>query len=107
MTYESPLNTRYASEEMKEVFSPHFKYKTWRRLWVALAEGEKELGLNISDEQIAQLKAKQHIIDFKKVREYERETKHEVMAHIHAYGDDCPDAKRCDPLGRYLILCHG
>ena len=93
MNYESPLNTRYASLEMKEIFSPHFKYKTWRKLWVALAEAEKELGLDISDEQIAELKAAQNTIDFEKVHQYELETRHEVMAHIHAYGEACPDAK--------------
>lgn len=99
MNYETPLNTRYASAEMKEIFSPHFKYKTWRKLWVALAEGEKDLGINITDEQIAELKAKQHSIDFEKVRAFERETRHEVMAHIHAYGEDCPDAKGIIHLG--------
>ncbi|NGX51345.1 MAG: Adenylosuccinate lyase [Chlamydiae bacterium] len=99
MSYESPLNTRYASREMKEIFSAHFKYKTWRRLWVALAEAERELGLNITKAQIEELKAKQNAIDFERVLKYERESRHEVMAHIDAYGDDCPNARGVIHLG--------
>ncbi|MCB1109592.1 MAG: adenylosuccinate lyase [Chlamydiia bacterium] len=91
--YESPLTTRYASTEMKEVFSSVFKYRTWRKLWVALAEGQKELGLPITDVQIQEMKNAIDRIDFDKVREYEKETRHEVMAHIHAFGDAAPKAR--------------
>ena len=79
MNYESPLNSRYASPEMKEIFSSNFKYKVWRKLWIALAEGQKELGINISDNQIKELKSKQNSIDFEKVRHYEKITRHEVI----------------------------
>ena len=91
--YESPLTTRYASSEMKETFSSVFKYRTWRKLWVALAEAQKELGLPITDSQIKEMRAAVDQIDFEKVRTYEKEPRHEVMAHIHAYGDACPLAR--------------
>ena len=99
MQYESPLSTRYASQEMQKIFSPHFKYQTWRKLWVALAKSEKELGLPISDNQIAEMEAQTDNIDFEKVRFYEKETRHEVMAHIYAYGEVCPLAKGIIHLG--------
>lgn len=98
-TYESPLSTRYASNEMKGLFSPHTKYKVWRKLWVALAEAEKELGIDITKAQIEELKAHINTIDFTEVRRYEKELRHEVMAHIHAYGDQCPQAKGIIHLG--------
>lgn len=97
--YQSPLSSRYASQEMKEIFSPQHKYQTWRRLWVALAEAQKELGLQITEEQIAELKSKVTIIDFEKIRMYEAETRHEVTAHIRAYGDICPKARGIIHLG--------
>ena len=97
--YESPLNSRYAAKEMKELFSPDKKFKTWRKLWIALAESEKELGLGITDEQIAELKAHKDDIDYEAAAEYEKETRHDVMAHIHAYGDQCPKAAGIIHLG--------
>ena len=97
--YESPLNTRYASEKMRENFSPRTKFRLWRELWIALAESEKELGINITDEQIAELKANKDNIDFEKAAEYEKKLRHDVMAHIHAYGDQCPKARGIIHLG--------
>ena len=97
--YQSPFTQRYVSEEMSYLFSLQNKHATWRQIWVALAECEKDLGLNISQEQIDELKAHIHTIDFQKADEYEREVKHDVMAHIHAYGDDCPLAKPIIHLG--------
>lgn len=93
LVYETPLSTRYASPEMKEVFSSAFKYRTWRKLWVALAEGEKELGINISDKQINELRNNVETIDFVKVRLLETKLRHEVMAHIEAFGEVCPHSK--------------
>ena len=97
--YQNPLITRYASREMSEIWSPQRKFSTWRRLWVALAESEAELGLNISAEQIAQLKAHVDDIDFEAADEHERRLRHDVMAHVHAYGDVCPDAAGIIHLG--------
>ena len=91
--YETPLTTRYASPEMKEVFSSVFKYRTWRSLWVALAEAEMELGLPITKEQVEEMRSNVNAIDFDKVRTYEKQTRHEVMAHLHAFGDTCPNAR--------------
>ena len=84
--YESPLNSRYASKEMKYLFSPDYKFKTWRRLWIALAESEKELGLNITDEQIAELKAHADDINYDVAEAQEKEVRHDVMSHVYAYG---------------------
>lgn len=97
--YQSPLTVRYASAEMKTIFSPQHKYETWRKLWVALAEAQKELGLNITPEQLAELKANISKIDFEAVRIFEKESRHEVMAHIRAYGTVCPNAKGILHLG--------
>lgn len=97
--YESPLNSRYASAEMKEIFSPDKKFKTWRRLWIALAEAEKELGLNITDAQIEQLKKYKDDINYDVAAEREKITRHDVMAHIYAYGQQCPAAKAIIHLG--------
>ena len=97
--YESPLQMRYGSVEMQEIFSDHFKYTTWRKLWVALAEAQKELGLNISQEQIEELKTHTLAIDKKKVLFYEKKFRHEVMAHIYAFGDVCPKARGIIHLG--------
>ncbi len=91
-TYESPLCSRYASKEMQYIFSPDMKFTTWRRLWIALAETEKALGLDITDEQIEELKAHETDIDYEKAAMYEKECRHDVMSHIKAYGDQCPNA---------------
>ncbi len=98
-TYESPLNSRYASAEMQFVFSPDHKFRTWRRLWIALAESEKELGLPITEEQIAELKAFQDDINYDVARREEKIVRHDVMAHVHAYGEQCPKAKGIIHLG--------
>ncbi len=98
-TYESPLNSRYASSEMQQVFSPDMKFKTWRRLWIALAEAEKELGLNITDEQIDELKKHKDNINYELAEAKEKEFRHDVMAHIHAYGELCPSARGIIHLG--------
>ncbi|HEY5584125.1 MAG TPA: adenylosuccinate lyase [Ruminiclostridium sp.] len=97
--YESPLNSRYASSEMQQIFSPDMKFTTWRRLWIALAETEKELGLNISDAQIEQLKNNKDNINYEVAEKYEKQFRHDVMSHVHAYGDQCPDAKAIIHLG--------
>jgi adenylosuccinate lyase len=90
--YDNPLVSRYASPEMSALWGPRRKFGTWRRLWVALAEAEAELGLAISEKQINQLRAHVDDIDFAKADEYERKLRHDVMAHVHAYADACPDA---------------
>lgn len=97
--YENPLCSRYASDEMQQLFSPDRKFRTWRKLWIALAETQKELGLPITDEQIDELKAHADDIDYEKVACYEARVKHDVMAHILAYGDQCPKAKGIIHLG--------
>lgn len=98
-TYESPFNTRYASQEMLELFSPHVKFKTWRKLWIALAEAEKELGLDITDEQIDELEKFQDDINYELAEQIEKETRHDVMAHVRAYGSQCEKAKGIIHLG--------
>lgn len=98
-TYTSPLEGRYASREMRELFSAKRKFTTWRKLWLALAQSQKELGLDISDEQIAALEAHLEDIDYDQAAEYERKFRHDVMAHIHAYGDVAPDARAIIHLG--------
>lgn len=98
-TYESPLCSRYSSKEMKALFSPDHKYSTWRKFWVALAESEAELGLSITQEQIDELKAHVEDIDYDVADAYEREVRHDVMAHVKAYGDCCPKAKGIIHLG--------
>lgn len=97
--YENPLCTRYAGEEMKRIFSADNKFSTWRKLWVALAESEKELGLNITDSQIAQMKEHIYDIDYDRAAEYESRFRHDVMAHVHTYGEACPLAKPVIHLG--------
>ena len=97
--YESPLNSRYASREMKYIFSPDFKFRTWRKLWIALAESEQELGLPITDEQIAELKAHADDINYDDAEAREREVRHDVMSHVYAYGVQCPKAKGVIHLG--------
>ena len=97
--YESPLNTRYASDEMKEIFSPDRKFKTWRRLWIALAKSEKALGLNITDEQIAEMEKFKDDINYDVAKAREKEVRHDVMSHVYAYGVQCPKAKAIIHLG--------
>lgn len=97
--YESPLCSRYASSRMQFIFSPDFKFSTWRRLWIALAESEQELGLEISDAQIAQMREHIDDIDYDLAAQYEKKLRHDVMAHIHAYGDICPKAMPIIHLG--------
>ena len=97
--YENPLVTRYASRAMAELWSAQKKFSTWRRLWVALAEAERELGLNISESQIAELKAKVDDVDFAAARAHEKRLRHDVMAHVHAYGDVAPEARKIIHLG--------
>ena len=97
--YENPLCTRYAGEEMKRIFSADNKFSTWRKLWVALAESEKELGLDITDSQIAQMKEHIYDIDYDRAAEYESRFRHDVMAHVHTYGEACPLAKPVIHLG--------
>ena len=96
--YRSPLSERYASKEMQYIFSPDMKFRTWRRLWIALAETEKELGLDITDEQIAELK--EHAERYYEVaKEREKKVRHDVMSHVYAYGQQCPKAKGIIHLG--------
>jgi len=97
--YESPFNSRYSSKEMLELFSPDKKFKTWRTPWLALAEAEKELGLEITDEQIEELKQYKDIINYDVAEVKELEFKHDVMAHVHAYGEQCPKARGIIHLG--------
>jgi adenylosuccinate lyase len=97
--YTSPLSERYASEAMRRNFSETRKFTRWRELWVMLAECEKELGLPISDEQVAELRAHANDLNLDVARRYERELRHDVMAHIHAYGDQCPKARGIIHLG--------
>ncbi|MBQ3420608.1 MAG: adenylosuccinate lyase [Romboutsia sp.] len=97
--YNSPLNSRYASKEMSFIFSEDKKFTTWRRLWVALAECEKELGLNISDEQIEELKAHINDVNYDDAIKREKEVRHDVMSHVYAYGLQCPKAKGIIHLG--------
>ena len=98
-SYKNPLEERYSSAEMLFNFSPNNKFQTWRKLWIALAEIEKDLGLDISDEQITQLKTHAENIDYKAAADYEKKFRHDVMAHVHAYGDVAPLAKPIIHLG--------
>ena len=97
--YVSPLSERYASREMQYIFSPDKKFRTWRKLWIALAETEKELGLNITDEQIEELKAHAEDINYDVAKEREKVVRHDVMSHVYAYGVQCPKAKGIIHLG--------
>lgn len=97
--YVSPLSERYASREMQYIFSPEMKFKTWRRLWIALAKTEQELGLPITDEQIAELEANKDDINFETAKEREKLVRHDVMSHVYAYGVQCPKAKGIIHLG--------
>ena len=97
--YQSPLSERYASKEMQYIFSPDMKFRTWRKLWIALAETEKELGLDITDEQIEEMKAHQDDINYEVAKEREKVVRHDVMSHVYAYGLQCPKAKPIIHLG--------
>ena len=97
--YESPLSSRYASERMQYIFSPDFKFLTWHRLWLTLAENEMKLGLGVTAEQVAELRENLELIDYEAAGRYERELRHDVMAHIRAWGDRCPKAKGIIHLG--------
>jgi adenylosuccinate lyase len=97
--YQNPLVSRYASKDLVGFWSPQSIHSTWRRLWVALAEAERELGLAISTDQISQMRDAVDAIDFTKAAQYERELRHDVMAHVHTYGDQCPSARAIIHLG--------
>ena len=97
--YVSPLYERYASREMQYIFSPDMKFRTWRKLWIALAETEKELGLPITQEQIDELKAHAEDINYEVAKEREKQVRHDVMSHVYAYGVQCPKAKGIIHLG--------
>jgi adenylosuccinate lyase len=97
--YQSPLSNRYASDEMSYIFSPHFKFLTWRKLWIALAVAQKNLGLPITDRQIASMLDAFDKVDLARAEEYEKKFRHDVMAHIHAFGDLCPEARGIIHLG--------
>ena len=97
--YSTPLNSRYASKEMSHIFSDDMKFSTWRKLWIALAESEKELGLNITQEQIDELKAHIYDINYDDAAKREKEVRHDVMSHVYAYGLQCPKAKGIIHLG--------
>lgn len=97
--YSNPLAERYSSKEMLENFSPDKKFSTWRKLWIALAESEKELGLHITDEQIAEMKANIYNIDYELAAKKESEFRHDVMAHVHTFGTQAPKAMPIIHLG--------
>ena len=97
--YQNPLSSRYASQEMGFIFSPQFKFQTWRKLWIALAESEKELGLPITNEQIEELQKYECDINFSVAIENEKRTRHDVMAHVQAYAEQCPAAAPIIHLG--------
>ncbi|MBO4343720.1 MAG: adenylosuccinate lyase, partial [Clostridia bacterium] len=98
-SYVSPFSTRYASSEMQYLFSDNMKFSTWRKLWVSLAKAEKALGLDITDEQINELESHVNTVDFDVAKAREKEVRHDVMAHIYAYGIDCPKAAPIIHLG--------
>jgi len=97
--YENPLIRRYASQEMLEIFSPDKKFQTWRKLWITLAEAQQELGLSITDEQINEMKAFEKNVNYDRAREIEKKTRHDVMSHVHAFGEQCPNAMPIIHLG--------
>ena len=97
--YESPLSSRYADQKMKYLFSPDMKFRTWRKLWIALAEAEKELGLPVTQEQIDEMKAHQDDINYDVAEKREKEVRHDVMSHVYAFGVQCPKAKPIIHLG--------
>ena len=92
-TYQSPLASRNASPAMQRIWSPRFKFTTWRKLWLALAESEQHLGLSITDEQLEQMREHLEDIDYDAAAGYEKKLRHDVMAHVHTFGDVCPAAR--------------
>ena len=98
-TYESPLSSRYASDEMLHLFSADKKFTTWRKLWVALARAEMELGLPVTQEQVDELEAHINDIDYQRAAQWEKKLRHDVMAHVHTYGELCPKAMPIIHLG--------
>lgn len=103
--YLSPLSTRYASKQMQYLFSDDCKFRTWRKLWVALAEAEQQLGLPITDEQIAQMRENIDNIDYEVAAERERQVRHDVMAHVYAYGRSLSQGEGDYPPRRDFLLC--
>ncbi len=99
LRYQSPLSSRYASDEMQRLFSAQYKFSTWRRLWLMLADSEKELGLNITDEQLDEMRAHLDDIDFASAARHEKRLRHDVMAHVHTFGEACPKAMPIIHLG--------
>ena len=98
--YSNPLTERYSSKEMLHIFSPEFKFRTWRKLWINLAEAEKELGLDfITDEQIAELKKYKDDVDFEVAAKFEKKLRHDVMAHVHTYGEQAKNSRKIIHLG--------
>ena len=97
--YQNPLSSRYASKAMRFVFSPQNKFQTWRDLWIALAQSQMELGLPITEDQLAEMRENRDRIDYDAAAEYERRFRHDVMAHVHHYGDLCPNARPIIHLG--------
>ena len=97
--YESAFSGRYASKEMQYLFSQDMKFTTWRKLWISLAKAEKALGLSITDEQIAELEAHADDVNYEEAEAYEKKLRHDVMSHVHAYGDQCPKARGIIHLG--------
>ena len=98
--YSNPLAERYSSREMLYIFSPEFKFRTWRKLWINLAEAEKELGLDfITEDQIEELKKFKDDIDFEMAAEFEKKLRHDVMAHVHTYGEQAVNARKIIHLG--------
>ena len=104
-TYTNPLTDRYCSKDMSYIFSPQFKFSTWRKLWVALAEGEKELGINITEEQLDELRNNIDNINFDEARKIEKEVRHDVMSHVKAYGLQCDKAKGNNTFRSNFSLC--
>ena len=105
--YQSPLSERYASKEMQYIFSPDMKFTTWRKLWIALAETEKELGLPITQEQIDELKAHAEDINYDVAKEREKIVRHDVMSHVYALRAAVPESKGDHPSWRHVLLCGG
>jgi len=103
--YQSPLEARYASPEMSEIWSDHRKFSTWRKLWLALAEAQQQLGLNISDAQLAELRDHQEDLDYKKAAEYEAKLRHDVMAHVHTLGEVAAPCSAHNSSRRHQPVC--
>ena len=98
-TYISPLSTRYASAQMQHIFSEEFKFRTWRKLWIALARAEHNLGLDVTAQQIAELEAHRDDVNYEVAQQREKQVRHDVMSHVYAYGVQCPNAAGIIHLG--------